>query len=160
MDQNTDSNDAPDDVRTMSAAEAKEYLFALLQTLKLTEKDRIALENEAATWQHRVDLARSLGKANLVSTAEKEAAYRTEKLLVLRKEEIALKQQIEFTRRKIPGLAARERSIDPDLLQQELLLALGRTGEDTKTEQAFTDLEKESALDAELQALKSKMDLV
>ena len=147
-----------DDITTMSAAEANEYLFALLQTLKLTEKDRAALESEVETWQHRVDLARALGRAELVSAAEKEAAYRTEKLAILRKEEIDLKQQIEFTRRKLSGLAARERSVDPDLLQQDLLLALGRTGEDAETEKDFAKIEKESSADAELKALKAKMD--
>jgi len=153
------ADNALDDVRAMNAAEAHEYLFALLQTLKLTEKDISTLETEAAMWQNRIELAQSRGMDDLASAAEKEVVFRTEKLSILRKEELNLKQRIDFTRRKLPGLAARERSVDPDLLQQDLLFALGKTGEDAKTEEAFAKLEKESTAEAELKALKAKMDL-
>jgi hypothetical protein len=38
----------------------------------------------------------------------------------------------------VAGEAARERSIDPDLLEQERLMALGRTEEESATEKART----------------------
>jgi len=60
-------------------------------------------------------------------------------------------------RRQLPGLAARERSIDPDLLEQELLMALGQTGEEAGTERAFQKLEKEKSADEALDALKARM---
>ena len=75
----------------------------------------------------------------------------------LREEEISLKNGIADMRRQLPGLAARERSVDPDLLEQELLMALGQTEEEAATERAFKKLEKENAADAALEALKSKM---
>jgi phage shock protein A len=141
----------------MSAAAAKEYIFGMIATLKLTEKEIHSLEEEAAKWKGRVELARSGGKDALASEAEKEAQRADEKLAGLREEEVSLMDQIEAVRRKLPGLAARERSVDPDLLEQELISAIGKTGEETETEKAFEKLEKESYADSALQALKEKM---
>jgi phage shock protein A len=141
----------------MSAAAAKEYIFGLIATLKLTEKDIRSLEEEAAKWKGRVELARSGGKDDLASEAEKEAQRAEEKLIGLRVEEESLRDQIEEIRKKLPGLAARERSVDPDILEQKLLMALGKTGEEAETEKAFEKLEKDASAEAALQALKEKM---
>jgi phage shock protein A len=43
----------------MSAAAAKEYILGLIATVKLTEKEIHSLEEEAAKWRGRVELARS-----------------------------------------------------------------------------------------------------
>jgi len=141
----------------MSAAAAKEYIFALIATLKLTEKNIHSLEEEAAKWKGRVELARSAEKNDLVSEAEKGMQGAEEKLAGLREEEVSLRDQIEAIRKKLPGLAARERSIDPDLLEQKLLMALGKMGDEADTEKAFEKLEKDANADAALQALKEKM---
>jgi len=141
----------------MSAAAAKDYILALITTLKLTEKEIHSLEEDAAKWKGRVELARSGGKNDLASEAEREAERAEKKLSGLRGEEKSLKNQIEEVRRKLPGLAARERSIDPDLLEQELLITLGHTEEEAKTERAFKELEKESSADSALQVLKEKL---
>ncbi|MCL2380679.1 MAG: chromosome partitioning protein [Treponema sp.] len=147
----------PANLSGMSAAAAKEYIFGFIATLKLTEKERLALEDEAARWKGRVDLARSRGMADLLSGAEKEAERLYARLSALREEESALKGHIDAMRRQLPGLAARERSVDPDVLEQELLMALGRTEETAGTEKAFRELEKSAAADTALQALKAKM---
>jgi len=141
----------------MSAAAAKDYILALITTLKLTEKEIHSLEGEAEKWKGRVELARSGGKNDLALEAEREAGRVVEKLAGLRGEEKSLKNQIEEIRRKLPGLAARERSIDADLLEQELLIALGQTEEESGTDRAFKKLEKESNADSALQALKEKL---
>ena len=141
----------------MSAASAKEYIFGFIATLKLTEKEIFSLEEEAAKWKGRVDLARSRGANELLAEAEKEAERINARLTALRVEAESLKSSIDFMRRQIPGLAARERSIDPDLLEQELLIALGRTEEEAETDRSFRHLEKESAADAALEALKAKL---
>jgi phage shock protein A len=141
----------------MSVAAAKEYIFGLIATLKLTEKDIHFLEEEAAKWKGRVELARSGGKNDLAAEAEREAQRAGEKLAGLLKEELSLRSEIEAIRKKLPGLAARERSVDPDFLEQELLMALGKTGEEAETDRAFKKLEKESSADAALQALKEKL---
>ncbi|MDR0589623.1 MAG: chromosome partitioning protein, partial [Spirochaetaceae bacterium] len=66
--------------------------------------------------------------------------------------------EITRLRRQIPGLAARERSVDPDLLEQELLMALGHTpGEgDEGTRETAGEFERLNA-DRALDALKEKM---
>jgi len=63
-------------------------------------------------------------------------------------------------RRQLPILAAQTRSIDPDLLEQELLMAVGfLPGEEekAKSERTFSQMEKEAAADDALLQLKAKM---
>ena len=145
------------DLSGMNTAEAKEYIFRFIATLKLTEKEINTLEVEAAKWKERVSLACSRGADDLLKGAEKEVERINVKLAGLREEESSLKNQITAMRRQLPGLAARERSIDADLLEQELLIALGLTEEEAETERAFRKLEKDNAADAALDALKAKM---
>ena len=64
-------------------------------------------------------------------------------------------------RRQIPLLAARERSIDPDLLEQELLMTLGNMPGDeekVRAERQFREMEKAQSADAALDELKAKMN--
>jgi phage shock protein A len=145
------------DLTGMNAAEAKEYILNFITTLKLTEKEIGGLEEEAAKWKSRVDLARSKGMEGILAEAEREAERVNTKLAGLREEARSLKDSIADMRRQLPGLAARERSIDPDLLEQELLMALGITEEEADTERAFKKLEKENAADSALEALKAKL---
>ena len=141
----------------MSAAAAKEFILAYIATLKLTEKEIQSLEAEKAKWKSRVELARSHSRGDLLAEAEKEAERAESRLAVLREEERDLKERITAMQRQLPGLAARERSIDPDLLEQDLLMAAGLTQEQARTERAFRKLEKECEADAALEALKAKM---
>ena len=146
-----------ENIPAMSMVEAKEQILALISTLKLTEKEIHSLEDEAAKWKNRVDLARSQGADELLVEAEREADRVNAKLAGLREEESTLRDSIGVLQRQLPGLAARERSVDPDILEQELLMALGQTGEDVEAERTFRKLENESAASAALDALKNKM---
>jgi phage shock protein A len=141
----------------MGAAAAKEYILSLIMALKLTEKEIRSLEEDAAKWKGRAGLARSRGKDDLASEAEKEAERAEKKIAGLREEENSLRGQIEAARRQLPALAARERSIDPDLLEQELLIAMGHTEEEAESGRAFRKLEKDSYADSALEALKEKL---
>ena len=160
----------PTNLAGMSAAAAKEYILGFITTLKLTEKEIHSLEGEAARWKGRLDLARtaeeprpsasaagSRGAGDLLAEAEREAERINTRLAALREEERSLKSQIDAMRRQLPGLSARERSIDPDLLEQEMLMALGQTGEEAATERSFRELEKNAAADVALEELKAKM---
>ena len=142
----------------MDAATAKDYILGLITTLKLTEKEILSLEAEAKRWKSRMELARSKGADALLEEAERELEGFKTRLTKLRDEERSLKGEIETMRRKLPGLAARERSIDPDLLEQELLMALGQSEEEVMTERAFRKLEKDNAVEEELKAMKAKMN--
>ena len=141
----------------MNAIEVKEQILALIATLKLTQKEICSQEDEAAKWKKRVELAGSKGEADLFEEAGRELERITARLAVLRGEEQSYKEEIEVLRRQLPGLAARERSIDPELLKQELLMAVGLTEEEMKTERLFRELESSAAAENALEELKAKM---
>jgi phage shock protein A len=150
----------PDDLSGMNAAEVKEYIFGFISTLKLTEKKLQDLDTELLRWNSRLELARTRQAADLISETEKEIQRIQDQQQILNAECSELKTHIESMRKQIPLLAARERSIDPDLLEQELLMAAGYfPGEEAKarTERTFRDMEKESSAEDALAELKAKM---
>jgi phage shock protein A len=150
----------PVDFAGLSSVAAKEYLFGLLSTLKLTEKQAAGLDADFTKWNSRVELARSKGTEDLAQEAEKELERIKAKQQQLTAEISELNLQIEETRRQLPLLAARERSINPDLLEQELLIASGRmpgAEEKARSERTFDKLEAEAAAEAALAELKTKM---
>ena len=151
-----DSN-LTNDLTGMSVADAKEYILNHITTLKLTEKNIGALEEEAAKWKSRVEMALSKGMGDILTEAQREAEKVNVRLTGLREEVRALKDSIDAMKRQLPTLAAKQRSIDPDLLEQELLMTLDQTEEDAATERAFKKLEKDTAADSALEALKAKM---
>ncbi|MDR3131308.1 MAG: chromosome partitioning protein [Treponema sp.] len=121
---------APDDLAGMSEAEAKEYIFHHITALKLAEKARESSAAELDKWEKRAELARGLGKPDLAGEAEKEAARIKAKIDGLSAEIDGLKAVISSLKSKaaVSGtIAARERLVDPDLLEQELLILLGKT---------------------------------
>ena len=152
-----------DDLRGMNPADAKEYIFHFIATLKLTEKSRAALEAEREKWRKREELARSKGAEDLAVEARRETERIQGKLDSLSAEEAALKAQIETMRKQLPGfagLAARERSIDPDLLEQELNIVLGKDLTAGSSPGPALDRRFESMnADAALEALKTRMGL-
>jgi chromosome segregation ATPase len=149
----------PDDLTGMDVAGAKEYIIHYSTALKLTEKKGEALDQELAKWNARIALARSKGAADLANAAEQEAEKIKVQQAALSAEIAELKAQIERMRKQLPGLAARTRSIDPDLLEQELIMAAGYLpGEEEKAgaDRHFRDMEKDA--NAALEVLKAKMN--
>jgi phage shock protein A len=144
------------DLHGMGAVEAKEYIFHHIATLKLTEKRQGELAREREKWLSRVNLARSRGAEDLALAAQREADTIQTELSVVETEIADLKAQIRRMRGQVAGLAARERTIDPDLLEQEMLIALGGI----PGEEAKLDLEcqfQATEADAALEALKARM---
>jgi phage shock protein A len=151
---------SPEDLRGMGAADAKEYIFHFITTLKLTEKKHEELAGEREKWLSRVDLARSKGAEELALAAQGEADKLQAEQDALAAEIDGLKAQIKRMGDQLPGLAARERSVDPDLLEQELLIALGETLGEARGENGKADLDRQfkaAEADAALEALKTKM---
>jgi phage shock protein A len=152
----------PEDLSGLSAAEAREYILRYMTTLKLTEKQCEALEEELLKWTQRIELARSQNSPALALEAEGEAENVKTRRDTLRAEIEELTALIGKMRRQLPGLIGRERSIDPDLLEQELLIAQGKMPGDPSAlppessppvERRFAEAEAEAALEA----LKAKM---
>jgi phage shock protein A len=149
------------DISGMNGAEAREYIFHHITTLKLSEKKIRELDGELARWQNRAELARSKGAADLAAEAEKQTETIRAKRSGLEEENAGLRAGIERMRAQIPALAARERSVDPDLLEQELLMAAGYNPGDegaARTDRQFRDLEKEGDAEEALRALKARME--
>jgi hypothetical protein len=144
----------------------KEYALSLVTQIKLNEKLIAECETDAEKWRKRAALARNSPAAaggDLAGEAEAEAraAAAQSKAAALKAENAELKAQAEQALRSVPALAARERSVDPDLLLQELLIAAGRdpgAEEELGRERKFAELEKDAAADAALAELKAKMD--
>ena len=150
----------PDDLTGMDTASAREYIAAHIATVKLTEKKLAELDAELAKWASRTELARSKGAADLVQAADAETARVQADREKIAAEAAELNAQIERMRSQLGGLAARERTIDPDLLEQELHMAAGGTpGESNPaaTERKFAELEKAAAADEALALLKAKL---
>jgi phage shock protein A len=147
---------SPEDLRGMGVANAKEYILHYITALKLAEKKSGELDGEHEKWLSRIKLARSRGAEDLARTAQGEADKLQAEQDSLVAEIDGLKAQIQRMKDQLPGLAARERSVDPDLLEQELFIALGETlGGDDKA-----DLDRQfkaAEADAALEALKMKM---
>jgi phage shock protein A len=147
---------SPEDLRGMGVADAKEYILHYITALKLAEKKRGELDEEHEKWLSRVKLARSRGAEDLAQAAQGEADKLQAEQDALATEIAGLKAQIQRMQNQLPGLAARERSVDPDLLEQELLIALGEAlGEDGMAE--LDRQFKAAEADAALEALKMKM---
>jgi phage shock protein A len=150
----------PENLSGLDAAGAREYILNFITTLKLTEKKIRELDEDLARWNSRIGLARSQEKDDLAAEAEKEAGQIRERQAQLAGEAAELTSRIEDMRKQIPLLAARERSVDPDLLEQELLIAAGRLpGDEEKAriERQFREIEKNSTADAALEELKRNM---
>jgi phage shock protein A len=144
----------------MSPAQAKEYILNFISTLKVTEKQIQNLDDEIAKWRSRMNLANSKDQDELAQEAEKELNRLLEKQSALAAEAELLKRQIEEMRAQIPLLAAQQRSIDPVLLEQDLLMAAGYLPGDeekARNERAFREMEQSQTADAALEELKAKM---
>lgn len=141
--------------------ETKDYLAALFSTIKLSEKKRITLNEERQKWLERVELAKNKGMDDLGRQAADQAERIGSEIDQINAEIEELKQEAEKIRRSIPGEEARKRSIDPDLLEQELLMASGRmpgTEDEAALDREFENLKKNDANDLALKALKEKMN--
>lgn len=151
-----------EDLTGMTAQEAKEYVAAHVATLVLTRKKIAEGEALVATWERRAGLASQRGDGELAAAATAEQERGAIELERLRAEERDLVAAVERMRRNLPGVAARERSVDPDLLEQELAMAAGHMPGDeaeAATERAATALERDAAAEDALAALKAKMGL-
>ncbi|MDR2393864.1 MAG: chromosome partitioning protein [Treponema sp.] len=152
----------PETLKGIGVEDAKDLLVQYITSLKITEKQYAALGEDVAKWTSRIALARSRGSLDLAQEAEKEVEHITRKQGQLEGEIAALKAQIPALRQQFPGLAAQERTIDPDLLEQELLIATGRLSvstEQAEAERILQQMEQETAADVALKALKAKMNL-
>jgi phage shock protein A len=149
-----------DSLNGLDSASAKEYILGIISTLKLTEKEIQNLSEQESLWEGRAKLAEEKGREELFQEALKEGMRIKNRRAELETEAADLKADIEKLKEQLRIVPAKERSIDPDLLEQELLILSGRMpGEEKEAERdrTFEKLEKEASADAALEELKAKM---
>lgn len=144
------------DLSGLSLDGAKEYILAHITQLKLNEKQACELEAEAAVWRERAALALSRADAALAAEAEEQAGALLNKASGLRLESGELRAGVDQMKRRLPSIAAGARTVDPDLLLEELLIA-GREPGGAELEKKFAALEQEAAAGAALDELKARM---
>ncbi len=152
----------PEDLTGMSVSEAKEYIIQHITSYKLMEKKRKELEEAFVTWTGRIERAQKAGSEALIVEATQQAQQIQNELNSLTAEMNELSRQIESMKRQLPTLPAKERSIDPDMLEQELRLATGKLLDDdmnTAVDAAMANLEKQQSVEQELQKLKKRLGL-
>ena len=150
------------DICGMDKKSVKEYIFGFISTLKITEKQLRDLNNELTKWENRCELAKTKGAQELATEAEKEVEIIRNKQQQFIIEINELKSQINKMLKQLPLLAAKERSIDVNLLEQDILIALGYLpGDENKVhnDRLFSKLEKEASAEAALLELKAKMEI-
>ncbi|MDR0558329.1 MAG: chromosome partitioning protein [Treponema sp.] len=152
---------AGDDLSGMDPSSAREYIARHITALKLQEKESESLAADLSLWESRATLARSKGAEELALQAGKEAAFIRSRKSALDTDIETLKIQIEKMKKQLPSLASRVRSVDPDLLEQELLIAAGHLPGDEKKaaiERNLKTVEKEASADASLAGVKFMLD--
>jgi len=149
-----------ENIHGMDEQSAKQYLLGFITTYKLTIKKIDEIDAEIAKWNSRAELARSKGAEDLAAEAEKEVERLNVTKQNLLTEADEYKTQIAEIQSQFKTLGAYVRSVDPDLLNQELLMSAGyNPGEEDKlrTEAKLRELEKETQAQSALDELKAKM---
>ena len=139
---------------------SREYVFGYLSTLKLTELEINALLEEEIKWEKRISLAQNNEDRELLESAIAEWEKIKNKKAILEAEAVELRVKIENLKAELRIQPAKDRSVDPDLLEQELLILCGRLpGDEIKAKQdrSFEKMEKEAAANAALAELKAKI---
>lgn len=134
-----------------NSGEAREYIFAILVTIKKTENKLAEVEHEKAKWVGRVKLAKQKGDFGLALQAEQRAEDAGNRLAGLRSEILGLRRELDVVKTQIPALKARElQTVDAERLAVELEMLAGKPD---KLENHMSDLEAEQ----ELKRLKEKL---
>ncbi|MDR1127007.1 MAG: chromosome partitioning protein [Treponema sp.] len=144
----------------INTSDTKAYIAGVLTTLKLTEKQREELASALAMWESRIGLARASNKEALALAAQQEADTLRAKIAGLDAEIASLKAEVDEAKRGLLTVASQKRSIDMDILQQELLIAAGRLpGDEDQVviEQDLSDLASKASASEALAQLKAKM---
>jgi len=144
---------------------AMELLFAYTTDIKRHEKDMESLEKEIALWTSRVSLAEGKGLADLAAAARAQLDQLKGKAAEIAASKAELARDAQRIKESLSGIKAKERSIDPDLLQAELSMMTGEALDPgkAKLEKELADLgvsgSTASPAEDALSILKRKMGL-
>lgn len=139
------------DLSGMDMESAKEYVLAVIITLKQTIKRIETLSQEKQVWQSRVKLAEQKGAPEMRREAEKRVESLTEEIDKIKIEAEEYSKQADILKRQLSLLKIRTPSMDNlDMLLAQLSLL---EEEPDKTAESFREFEAQAALEA----LKKKL---
>ncbi|HWP69348.1 MAG TPA: hypothetical protein VN437_08595 [Rectinemataceae bacterium] len=144
---------------------AMELLFAYTTDIKRHEKDMESLEKDIGLWNSRVSLAEGKGLTELAEAARAQLTQLKGKYAEIEASKTELSRDAQRIKESLSGIKAKERSIDPDLLQAELSMVTGEAldPDKAKLEKELAALEGAgsgaSPTEDALSALKRKMGL-
>ncbi|MDR1420244.1 MAG: chromosome partitioning protein [Treponema sp.] len=158
------------DLSGMNTTEAKEYILQHIVSLKLVRKEMEKLEENLSKWNLRTELACSKGETGLALEAKKEAEKIQALRMKLSGDAEELRNMIDRMIQQLPGVTEQKQAspggtdletVDPVMLEQELLMASGYLpGDEKKAEidRTMKKLEADNIVEIELAKLKEKME--
>lgn len=140
---------------------AMNLLFAYTTDIKRADKEIDALRKEIALWTSRVSLAEGKGLTELAAGARAQLAQLDAKVADILASRAEMERDTGRIKEALPGIKAKERSIDPDLLQAELSMMTGEAldPEKAKLDRELDALSKTDGSADPLAALKRRMGL-
>ena len=150
------------EISKLDFASAQETLLAYATDIKTHEKDIESSKRDLALWKSRVALAESKGLADLAEAAKKQVAMIEEKLSRIEASRAELAADMQRIKEALPSIKAKERSIDPDLLQAQLSMMTGEAldPDAAKLDKELSALDSAPKADSALDALKRKMGIL
>lgn len=143
------------DIEGLEPEDAKQYIVAVMATLKQTAAKRIQLERDLEMWEKRVTLAVEKGRQDLVEGAQNRVEQIKEDIARLRGEELEYTNGLDRMRSQLKALQSQPKmSVDVDLLSAQMEMMIGeREKAESETDEKFRKAEADWALDE----LKRKM---
>ncbi len=139
------------DFTNMDIESAKEFLVALMASIKQTTAKIMMLDTELTLWKGRVVLARNNNKSALEAQASVRVTDIEFEMDSLKTEKSELTGELERLKRHIQMIKNRpEFTVDADLLLAQMEMIVG---EPDKLEEEF----KKEEINSELETLKNKI---
>lgn len=151
-----DSNSTDEyDIHDLEPQDAKQYIVAVMSTLKQTTAKRIQLQRDLEMWQNRVKLAVENGRQDLIEGAERKVAQLQEDISRLQSEEHGYGEGLNRMKVQLRMIRSQPTmSVDVDLLTAQMDMMLG---ESEKAEAETQDKFRSTEADVALEELKRKM---
>lgn len=144
----------PLNLQGMDPKDAKQYVLAVITTLKQTQRKRESLEQELDTWTRRRDLAQEKGEDELALRAGMKVDEIGSQVDALREEEAQFQSEIRALKQQLHHLEhTAQLTVDPDALLAQLEMVAGEVDE---TAEKFKEEETNLALERLKQKLRDE----
>jgi phage shock protein A len=144
----------PLNLQGMDPKDAKQYVLAVITTLKQTQRKRESLEQELDTWQRRKSLAQQKGEEELALRAGMRVDEIASQVEALREEEAQFQSEIRALKQQLHHLEhTAHLTVDPDALLAQMQMM---TGEVDETAEKFKEEESNLALERLKQKLRDE----